>query len=170
MTFPDPAVGPKHHDMFHDDFRFMGTAMRFLAANRRRPASVDGEFKTQDRKLHTLGIEAIPMRLNDGDDALASGWVDVRTDDEVLVEFSLVALAIPQTDVGANVGERFRRMAECLAELLEFEDAVVDVVAAVHRDTMIDRLGTPQFRRHLNDEGASADRRTGTAKNSGRDG
>ena len=73
-------------------------------------------------------------------------------------------------DVGADVGKGLRWMAEGLAELLELEDAVVNVVAVVHRDIVIDRLGAPQLRRHLNDEGASTRRRTGTSKNSGREG
>jgi hypothetical protein len=50
-------------------------------------------------------------------------------------------------NIGANIDERFGRVADGIAELLKFEDAVVDVVAAVHRNITVDEIGPPNFGR-----------------------
>jgi hypothetical protein len=43
-------------------------------------------------------------------------------------------------------------VANGVAELLKFENAVVDVVTVIHRNVAIDGLGAPNFGRDLDDK------------------
>jgi hypothetical protein len=59
----------------------------------------------------TSRVKAIPIRLNDGDNASRDSRIGIRTDDKILVEFRKVTLVIPEMDVRASVGEGNRRVA-----------------------------------------------------------
>ncbi len=95
ITFTNPTVAKEDIDMFHDDLAFVGTVVRFLAADRRRGASVDGKFKIENWKSDASGIETVPMRLDDRDDRRADSRVDGRPDNKILGEFSDVAIVVP---------------------------------------------------------------------------
>ena len=60
---------------------------------------------------------------------------------------------LPDVNIGADVNEGCRWVTDCLAMLIELEDAVVDVVGAVHRNVAVDRLGAPKLGRHVDDKG-----------------
>jgi hypothetical protein len=59
-------------------------------------------------------------------------------------------------NIGANIDERFGRVADGISELLKFEDAVVDVVAIVHRNITVDGLGPPNFGRYFDNKSTRA--------------
>ena len=50
-------------------------------------------------------IKAIPIGLNDGDNASTDSRIGISTDNEILVKFRKVTLAIPEMDVRASIGE-----------------------------------------------------------------
>jgi hypothetical protein len=81
------------------------------------------------------------VRLDDVDDSLTGCWGHVKANDEVLFKFRKIAGTVPKVNVGANIGEGF-----------EFEDAVVNIVAIIHGNITINRLGTPYFRRYFDDK------------------
>jgi hypothetical protein len=81
------------------------------------------------------------VRLDDSDDRSTDSRGNVGADDEVLREFWEIALPVPKMNIGANIDERFGRVADGITELLKFEDAAVDVVAVVHRNITVDGLG-----------------------------
>jgi hypothetical protein len=154
ITFADPTVAKENVDVLHDDLAFVGPVVWFLAACRRRAASVDGELKMEDGKLDAGGVEAVPMRLDDRDDGSADSGVDGRPDNKTLGEFSDIAVVVPQVEVGARVGKWCRRMADSTTVLFKNEHALVDVVTVIHGDALIVRLGAPKFGRDSNDERA----------------
>ena len=86
-AFADPAISFEDVQMRHDDGTFMGSIARFLAADGRGGASVDGKFEVEDRKLDAGTVEAVPMGLDDVDDGLSCGWSNMRPDNKVFVEF-----------------------------------------------------------------------------------
>jgi hypothetical protein len=51
--------------------------------------------------------------------------------------------------------EWFRRVAKSLAVLLEFEDVAVDVIAIIQRYVTVDRFGSPNLGRDVDNEVAS---------------
>lgn len=144
-AFADPAISFEDFQMRHDDGTFVGSIARFLAADGRGSAGVNGKFEVEDRKFDAGTVEAIPMGLDDVDDGFASFRGDIDAYDEVLVELWQVALALPKMDVSADVDKGFRGMADGLAKLLEFEYALVDVIAVVHWNVAVDGLGAPDL-------------------------
>jgi hypothetical protein len=96
------------------------------------------------------------VRLDDSDDRSTDSRRNVGADDEVLLEFWEIALAVPKMNIGANIDEGFGRVADGITELLKFEDAVVDVVAVVHRNITVDGLGPPNFGRYFDHESTRA--------------
>jgi hypothetical protein len=156
----DPTVAEENVDMFHDDLALVRPAMWFLATHRRRAAGVDSEFEMKDGKLDASGVKAVPMRLDDGDDGGADSGSDGRPNNKILGEFIDVAVVVPQVDVGARIGEWCGRVTDGTTVLFEQEDALIDIVAAVHGNALIGRLGAPKFGRNSNDK------RTGGANRS----
>ena len=154
-TFPDPAVGFEDVNVGHDDLTLVRSVVGFLAADRRRGASVDSKFEIENRKLDACAVEAVPVRLNDVDDSGADLGSNIEANDEVLGKFWKVSFTIPQVDVGADVGKRFRWVAEGSAELFELEDALVKVVAVIHGDIAVDRFGAPYLGWNIDDKGTS---------------
>ena len=155
-TWTDPTIGLEDFEMFHDYFAFVRSATRFLTTDGRRSAGVDGKFETQNRFLDAGAMKAVPMGLDNVDNGGADFWVDVEADDEVLGKFRQIALTIPEMDIGADVNEGFRRVADGLPALLKFKDRVVDVVGVVHRDVAVNRLGSPKLGRHFDCKGIGA--------------
>jgi hypothetical protein len=149
----NPAVGFEDVDVRHDDLAFVRSIVGLLATDGRRGAGIDSEFEVKDRKLDASAIEAVPMRFDDVDNGGANVGCDVRADGEVLCKFGKVSLAVPYMDVGADVGERFRWVAEGFAKLLEFEDAVVNIIAVVHRNVTVNRLRAPDLGRNVDGKG-----------------
>jgi hypothetical protein len=92
------------------------------------------------------------VRLDDVDDSLTGCWGHVKANDKVLFKFRKIASTVPKVNVGANIGEGFGRMTNGGTELFEFEDAVVNIVAIIHGNITINRLGTPYFRRYFDDK------------------
>jgi hypothetical protein len=87
-TFTDPAIDFQNLEVFHDDLAFVRPVMRFLATDGRRGASVDSNFEVQNRELDASTIEAVPIRLDDVDNCLASHKGNsVKAEDKVLREF-----------------------------------------------------------------------------------
>jgi hypothetical protein len=158
ITFTNPTVAEEDIDMFHDDLAFVGTVVRFLAAYRRRGASIDGKFKIENGKSDASRIETVPMRLDDRDDRRADGRVDGRPDNKILGEFSDVAIVVPLMDIRANVGKWCRRMTDGAAVLFEEEDTLINVVAVIHGNVMVGRFGAPELGRNSNNEGAGGGR------------
>ena len=105
--------------------------MRFLAADWGGSAGVNRKFKVQNWELDASAVEAIPIGRDDVDDAVTDFWGYVEANDEVLGEFREVTFLFPDMYIGANIDERFGRVANSFPMLLEFEDALVDVVAIV---------------------------------------
>ena len=139
----------------------MRPATRFLATDGRRSAGVDGKFEMQNRFLDAGATKAVPMGLDNVNNGGADFWVDVEADNEVLGKFRQIALTIPEMDVGADVNEGLRRVADDLPVLLKFKDRVVDVVGAVHRNVAVNRLGSPKLGRHFNHKGIGARKESG---------
>jgi hypothetical protein len=140
----------------HDDLALMRAIPRLLAADRRRSTSIDGEFKIQNGKLDASAIKAVPVRFNDINNGSANCRVDVGTNIEVLGKFGKVTLTIPEMNIGTDVGEGLRWMANGFAILFKLEDALVDIVTVVDRNVTVDRLGAPYLGRDVNGEGTGS--------------
>jgi hypothetical protein len=160
ITLTDPTVAEENEDMLHDDLALVRPVMRFLATDRRRAAGVDSEFKMEDGKLDASGVEAVPMRLDDGDDGGADGGSDGWPNNKILGELVDIAVVVPQVDVGARIGEWCRRMTDGTTVLFKEEYALIDVVAVVHGNVLIGRLGAPKFGRNSNDKRAGGTNRS----------
>lgn len=119
--------------------------MGLLTADRWRSTGVNSKFEVKNRELDAGTVETIPMGFNDVDNGGAGGKINIKTDDKVLVKFRLVARALPLVNVGANVDEGFRRVADGAAELLKLENTLIDVVTVVHRNVTVNGLGTPNL-------------------------
>ena len=145
--------------MGHDDLAFVRSVVRLLAADGRRGAGIDSKFKVQDGVFDSCAVEAVPMRFDDVNDGGAGLGGNVEADDEVLGEFGEVSFSVPDMDVSADVGKGLRWMAEGLAELLEFENTVVEVVAVVHWDIPVDWFRAPDFGWDVDGEGAGERRK-----------
>ena len=76
---------------------------------------------------------------------MASFGCNIGANDEVLGEFREVPVIVPKVDIGACVNERGRGVADCFPVLLKLKDAVVNVVAVVHWDVAVRRLGAPHL-------------------------
>jgi hypothetical protein len=133
----------------------MGAISRLLAADRRRGAGFNGKFEVKDGKLDAGTIEAIPMRLDDVYDSFTNLWGNIDTDNEVFVELRQVTLTLPEMDVGADIDKRFGRVADGLAKLFKFKDALIDVIAIIHWNIAVNGLGAPDLRRNLDHQGVS---------------
>ncbi len=75
--------------------------MWFLATYGGRGSSVNCKFEIEDGETNASAVEAVPMRLDDGDNSLAGSRSDIEANDKILVEFRKVAVAFPKVDVGA---------------------------------------------------------------------
>jgi hypothetical protein len=133
----------------------MRSVVRFLAADGGGSAGVNRKFKVQNWELDASAVEAIPIGRDDVDDAVTDFWSYVEADDEVLGEFREVTFLFPDMYVGADIDERFWRVANSFPILLEFEYALVDVVAIVHRNVFVNRLWAPDFRRDFDYQSSS---------------
>ncbi len=60
-TLSDPTVGLQNLELGHNNFAFVRSVMRLLAADRRGSASIDSEFKVEDGKLDTSAIKTVPV-------------------------------------------------------------------------------------------------------------
>jgi hypothetical protein len=60
-TFADPTVGFQNLELGHNNFAFVRSVMRLLAADRRGSASIDSEFKVEDGKRDTSAIKTVPV-------------------------------------------------------------------------------------------------------------
>jgi hypothetical protein len=107
----------------------MRAVVGLLTADGRRGTSINGEFEAEDGKLDASAIETVPVRFDDCNDSLTGFGSNVKANNKVLFEFWKIAGAVPNVDVGANVGEGFRRMTNGGTELFEFKYTVVDIVA-----------------------------------------
>jgi hypothetical protein len=85
------------------------------------------------------------MRLNDGNHLSTNLRSDIKADNKVLGEFREIAVTLPDMNIGTDVDEGFRWVADSLPKLFEFKDALVKIVAVVHRDVLVGRLGTPNL-------------------------
>jgi hypothetical protein len=155
ITFSDPAVGFQDFEMFHNNLALMRSITWLLATDGRGAASIDRKFKVKDRLLHAGFVETIPVLFNNAGDGSFDGRVHVDTDNEVLLEFGEVPSAIPKMNVVSLNNEWFRRVAEGLAVLLEFKNVAVDVVAIIQRYVTVDRFGSPNLGRDIDNEVAS---------------
>ena len=140
--------------MLGNDNTFVGPVVWFPAADRGGGTGIEGEFEVQDGFLDASRVEAVPMGLNDGSNGGTSGRVGVGADDKVLDELGIVAGMVPEMDIGTDVFERCRRMADSVAILLEQEDVFVDVVAVIDWDVTIDRFGSPDLGWNVDLKGA----------------
>jgi hypothetical protein len=126
-----------------------------LAADGRGAASVDCKFKMKNRLLHPGFVEAIPVVFDNAGNGSFYGRVHVDTDNEILFKFDEVSSAIPKMNVVSLNNEWFRRVAEGLAVLLEFKNVAVDVVAIIQGYVTVNRFGSPNFGRNIDNESAS---------------
>ena len=100
-------------------------------------------------------VKAIPIGLNDGDNASTDSRFGIRIDNEILVKFRKVTLAIPEMDVRVSVGEGNRRMADGFAVTFKKEDTLANVVSVLHKDVAIKGFRLPKLRRNGNDKDRS---------------
>ena len=107
----NPTIVEKNLYLGHNDHALMRPITRLSAAYWWRPASINSKFEMKDGFHDTSRVKAIPIRLNDGDNASTDSRIGIRTDDKILVEFRKVTLVIPEMDVRASVGEGNRRVA-----------------------------------------------------------
>ena len=142
--------------------------MCFFAADGRRGAGVDCEFEIQDWELNAGSTKAVPVRLDDVDNGAANFGGDVDANNKGLGKLGEIAFAFPYMDIGADVDEMFWRVVDGFPKLLEFKDALVNVVRLVHWDLFIDRLGLPDLRRYFDDESTSWDGGEGRRRRSSR--
>jgi hypothetical protein len=138
--------------MGHDDGALVGSIVRLVATNRRRTAGIDAEFEAKERVVYALGVKAIPVGMENGDDFGADGRANGVADNKVFREFSGVASRIPGTDIGTVVGKHKRGFDDSFAVLLKEEYTFVNVVAIIHGDILIERLRAPKLRGNFNDE------------------
>ena len=120
----------------------MWPTVRFHAADWGGCASVDGKFEMQNRKLCAGTTETIPVGLDDVDNLFRS---HIEADDKVLGEFRKVLFFLPDASISSDIDERLRRVADDIAQLFEFTDALLNVVAPMHRNMFVDRLRTPDL-------------------------
>ena len=98
-------------------------------------------------------VKAIPIGLNDGDNASTDSRFGIRTDNEILVKFRKVTLAIPEIDVRASVKEGNRRVADGFAvTFFKKEHTLINVITVLHRDVAIKGFRSPKLRRNGNDK------------------
>ena len=155
ITFPDPSVGFQDFEVFHNNLALMRSVTWLLATDGRRAAGVDRKFKVKNRLLHAGFVETIPVIFNNAGDGSLNGRVHVDTDNEVLFKFDEVPSAIPKMNVVSLNNEWFRRVAEGLAVLLKFKDVAVDVVAIIQGYVTVNRFGSPNLGRDIDNEVAS---------------
>ena len=131
----------------------MGSIARFPAADWGGSTSVDCKLEVQDGQFNACTVEAIPVRLDYIDNGLADIRGSIRSDDKVLVEFREVSVKHPCVDVGTVVDKGLWGSAYGFAILLEFKDAVVNVVAVVHGNVAVQWLRAPYLGRNIDDKG-----------------
>jgi hypothetical protein len=65
----NPTIVEENLNLGHNDLVFMGPITRIPAADWWRPASINSEFEMKDGFHDASRIKAIPIGLNDGDNA-----------------------------------------------------------------------------------------------------
>jgi hypothetical protein len=129
--------------MRHNDGTLMGSIVGFPTAHWGRAAGIDAKLEAKNGVANALGIEAVPVAVNDGDDFGASGSGDVGADDEVLFEFSVIAGKIPVPDVGAGVLEIEGWLNHGFAVFFEKEDTIVQVIAILEWGVSVEGFRAP---------------------------
>ena len=132
--------------MLHDDLALVTREDHHWVSCSRRPAgeppvSADGESEIKDGMLDASLIKTIPMLFDDS--------ADCRFDVEgnhakMLFRFREVALAIPEIDVNARVGEGNRRVTDRFAVAFKnkYQYSLVNVVFAVHWNVAVRQVWT----------------------------
>ena len=151
LTQANPTIVEENLNLGHNDLAFMGPITRLPAADWWRPASINSEFEMKDGFHDASRIKAIPIGLNDGDNASTDSRIGISTDNEILVKFRKVTLAIPEMDVRASFGEGNGRVADGFAVTFKNEHTLINVVTVLHRDIAIKRFRSPKLRRNEND-------------------
>jgi hypothetical protein len=143
--------------VLHDNFAFVRPVAGFLAADRRRATSVDGEFEVEDGFLHTSFVEAVPVALDDGNDRSFDDRICIGADYKILLELSEVTVAIPMLNISCVTayGKGLSWVTKGFTVLLELENIVVDIVAVVKRNVLIDGFGAPNLGWNVDNKVAS---------------
>jgi hypothetical protein len=152
------TIGLEDFEVLHDNFAFVRTAAGFLAANGRRATSVDGEFKVEDGFLHTSFVEAVPVALDDcNDDRSFEDRIGIGADYKILLELREVTVAIPTLNVSCVTayGKGLSWATKGFTVLLELENIVIDIVAVVKRNVLIDGFGAPNLGWNVDNKVAS---------------
>jgi hypothetical protein len=139
----------------HDNLAFVGSIMGFFTTDRRRATSIDSKFKVENWVLDASRIKTVPMGLDDGNNRGTNSRVDVGVNDKILFKFREVTLSIPKVNISTGVREWGWWMANSFAITLEEEDALVNIVAVVHRNVAVSRFGAPHFGRNIDDKSVS---------------
>ena len=87
LTQANPTIVEENLNLSHNDLAFMGPITRLPAANWWQPTSINSEFEMKDGFHDVSRIKAIPIGLNDGDNASTDSRIGIRTDNEILVKF-----------------------------------------------------------------------------------
>ena len=143
--------------MLHDNVAFMRPVAWFLAANRRRATSVDGKFKVEDGFLHTSFVKAVPVALDDGNDRSFDDRIGIGADYKILLELGKVMVTIPTLNISfvAADGKGLRWVTKSFTVLLELENIVIDIVAVVKWNVLIDGFGAPNLGWNVDNKVAS---------------
>jgi hypothetical protein len=157
ITFADPTIGLENFEMLHDNFAFMRPIAGLPARNGGKSTSVDGEFEVEDSFLDTSFVKAIPIALDDADDRSFDNRIGVGANYKMILELGEATVSIPMMNIGllAADGERLSWMTEWFTILLEFENIVINVVAVVKWNVLIDRFGAPNLGWNVDNEVAS---------------
>ena len=130
----NPTILEDNLNLGHNNLAFVRPITRFPAADWWRPTSINSKFEMKKDGSHDASrVKAIPIGLNDGDNASTDSRFGIRTDNEILVKFRKVTLAIPEMDVRASVGEGNRRVIDGFAVTFKKEDTLVNVVTVLNR-------------------------------------
>jgi hypothetical protein len=149
----NPTIVEENLNLGHNDLAFMRPITRLPAADWWRPASINSKFEMKDGLHDASRVKAIPIGLNDGDNASTDSRFGIRTDNEILVKFRKVTVAIPEMDVRASIGEGNRRVADGFAVMFfKNEHTFINEHTVLHRDVAIKGFRSPKLRKNGNDK------------------
>ena len=124
----------------------MDTIARLTTADWRGGAGVDTKFETKDGAANAFVIKAIPVFMDRVGKGGAQIVRKVRGDCDVFIELGLVAVGVPEVNIGpGRYSFGSRSSGKGFAVTLENKNAVVDFSTVVEWLIVVAGFGTPDF-------------------------